>query len=284
MGQGLGSDEKDPRLLRQLDLERPELRALLARVQPQKTPQLSPEWLRCEMLERVQILRGAHVRPGARVLEVGAGPQAIGTVPLAHFVGGRGAVVAAERERWSRLCEIVDLAGVAGVVRPIACDARWLPLSSDSLDAAYVLHAIRSLGSEEEIGAVFREMLRVAPSIWVAESLPEGRTEAQRAHLAMYRVRSRFFAAADGRPDDRPYLPLEGLVALVEASGGRVLEASTVEIDLPHALAYFPRENLLRVRDPGLRADLERQWDDACRLIAAHGADHPPVGVVSATR
>jgi precorrin-6B methylase 2 len=236
------------------------------------------------MLERFRVLAETRISPTDRILDVGAGPHAITTVPLAHLVDGTGIVIAAERERWSHFREVTRACGVASRVRPVTCDARALPVRTDTFDLAVCAHAVRSLGDDDGLVRVIGEMLRVAKRALIAESLPDSHTGAQRAHLAMYNLRSEVFEALSGRPDDWPYRPMSRLQALVERAGGTVRQSSVIEVDLPHALAYFPRSYVERVPDPHRRADLLRRWDDANRLAEIHGSDHPPVGVLVASR
>lgn len=257
---------------------------LLRKVPPQDSPPLTPDWLRCEMLERFQVLQHAAVEKGTKVLEVGAGAHAIATVPLAYLVGARGQVVAVERERWTHFHKVVAATAVGNQVLPLACDASHLPLPSNSFDLAACVHGIRSLESEATMVETFREMLRVAPRIFLAESLPVARNEAQRAHLAMYNLREEIFEEVSGAPDDLRYLPLDQLVKLVERAGGSVVESQVLEVDLPHTLAYLSREYVERIQDHGKREDLLRRWDEADQLRRQHGTDHPPVGIIIAGR
>lgn len=178
----------------------------------------------------------------------------------------------------------MDAAGVGDRVYPVTCDARRLPLASDSLDLAACVHGIRSLQSEEAMVRVFGEMLRIARTVFLAETLPMARNAAQRAHLAMYNLREEVFQAVTGRRDDLHYLPMDRVKRLVEEVGGAVERTGTLELDLPHALAYFPRSYVEQVPEPRARADLLRRWDEARRLCERDGTDHPPVGFLLATR
>jgi ubiquinone/menaquinone biosynthesis C-methylase UbiE len=267
--------------LREVD---PSVSVLLLKVPLQNNPPLAPDWLRCEMLERFRVIREAHLEPGIRLLEVGAGSHAIATVPLAHQVGPGGRVVAVEPARWTFFREIVEAAGVGDRVLPIACDARWLPFRSDSLDLATCVHGIRSLQSEEVIVRVFAEMLRVARKVFLAESLPLARNEAQQAHLAMYNLREEVFEAVTGRRDDLRYFHMDQLKRFVERAGGVIESTRTLDVDLPHALAYLPRSYVEKVADSRTREDLLHRWDEARSLGERYGTDHPPVGVLIATR
>ena len=256
----------------------------IQRVPLQNTPPLPPDWLRVEMLERFLVLQRARIMPGATVVEIGSGPHAISTVPLALVVGAKGRVIAAERSRWGRFREIVAASGLAGTIRPIACDARRLPFRADAAELGACVHGIRSLGNPAHLVPVFREMLRAFPRIFLAETLPLARNDAQRAHLEMYDLRQEVFAATSGRPDDLSHLPVATLVALVEQAGGVVEGSSTLEIDLPDALAYFPRTLVESIPDASTRANLEARWDEARSKGLRYGTDHPPVGTVTATR
>lgn len=247
-------------------------------------PPLAPDWLRCEMLERYQVLEHAPFGVGDHLLEVGSGAHAIATVPLAFRAGGSGRVVALEPRRWGSSLEILSRVALRARVRPLQGDARHLPLLSDSFDLALCVHGVRSLRSEATMVQVFREMLRVAPKILLAESLPTALNAAQRAHLEMYDLREEYFRATTGALDDLHYLPIERLGQLVANAGGKVLSSEVVVVDLPHFLAFFPRERLLTIPESAQREDLLARWDRADRLRKEHGTDHPPVAVVIAGR
>lgn len=268
----------------QLRAAEPAFARLIERVPLENNAPLPPNWLRCEMLERHQVLGHVDIQRSSTVLEVGSGPHAITTVPLAFELGAPGRVIAAERARWSQFHRIVSATGMQDRIRAIACDGRRLPMRDDSADLSVCLHGIRSMGSEDGIIQVIREMLRVAPRVLVGESLPIGETDAQRAHLEMYALREEVFLATGGRPDDLRYLPLERLVHLVERAGGRVRTAAILKVDLPHALAYFPRELVESIPDRIVREDLLRRWDLARANLRREGEDHPPVGLVEADR
>ncbi len=257
---------------------------LIRRIPLQNRPPLPPDWLRVEMVERLAVLQRARIAPGATVVEIGSGPHAISTVPLAFVVGARGRVIAVERSRWGHFREIVAASGLAGSVRPIAGEARRLPLRADAADLSVCVHGIRSLGAPAHLVTVLREMLRISPRLFLAESLPLARNAAQRAHLEMYDLRHEVFKATSGRSDDLPHLPLETLVALVEEAGGAVEMSSPLEIDLPDAFAYFPRSLVEEIPDAPTRASLLARWDEARSKGLRHGTDHPPVGTLTATR
>jgi precorrin-6B methylase 2 len=262
----------------------PEFRELTHRIPLQGTPPLPPEWLRCEMLERHELLRRAPEIAGGTVLEVGSGAHAITTVPLALRVGRTGRVVAVERTRWAQFRPVVAASGLADRIRPVACDARRLPLRPDSADLAVCLHGIRSLRGEDNTVRVLKEMLRVSPRILLAESLPIARTDAERAHLAMYDLREEVLRATTGAADDLHYLPLDRLGSLVETAGGAVERAEVLDVNLPHFLAYFPRTLVESIPGEEVREDLLRRWDEADRMLRKFGEDHPPVGLVIARR
>ncbi len=260
----------------------PEVASLLGRVPLLETPPLDPSWLRYEMLERFRVLQGAPIAKGASILEVGAGAHAIATVPLASRVGPGGHVVAIELSRWSHFREIVAACGMDDRVDPVRADARHLPHPSKRFEVATCLHGVRSLRSEAAMVRVFREMLRVGRSLFLAESLPTAHTEAQRAHLAMYDLREEVFRALGGGPDDLGYRSLSRLCELIEEAGGEVRSSEVLDVDLPHALALFPRALIEGVQEPRLRADLLGRWDRAHELGQRHGTDHPPVGILLA--
>jgi precorrin-6B methylase 2 len=257
---------------------------LIRRLPVPASPPLAPDWLQSEMRERRELLAEAALVPGSVVLEVGAGGHALATVPIAYVLGPQGAVLAVERARWGHFRPIVAASGLGDRIRALGGDARRLPLRDGAADLALCLHGLRSLRDEEYMVTVFREMLRVAPRLVVVESLPEARTDAQRAHLAMYELREELFEATTGRKDDLRYLPLERVVGLVRRAGGRVTGSRTLELSFPHALAHFPRRMIEGLPPSPRRASLLARWDRASELGRRFGTDHPPVGMVLATR
>ncbi len=262
----------------------PGVRNLIKRIPMQATPPLPAEWLRCEMLERLEVLRRAPLEGVTSVLEVGSGPQAISTIPLAYLLGPAGRVIAAERSRWGRFRAIVAESGLGGRVWPIACDARRLPLRDGCADLAVCVHGVRSLRGVENSIRIVREMLRVAPRVFLAESLPLARTKAQGAHLAMYDLREDVFLATSGAKDDLRYPTLDHLVSVAERAGGTVETTGTLEIDLPHFLAYFPRALVEEISSKEVREPLLKRWDEADSMRQRYGEDHTPLGIVVAGR
>jgi precorrin-6B methylase 2 len=268
----------------QLQRADPRVQDLVRRIPLQANRPLPSDWLRCEMLERFQLLEHVPLREGGSVLEVGSGSHAVSTVPLAYLLGTEGRILAVERERWGNFRTIVAASGMADRIRAVAADARRLPVRQDAVRLAVCIHGIRSLGDDRNVVRVLREMLRVAPRIAIAETLPIAHTEAQRAHLTMYNLRKEVLRASTGRPDDLPYRPLARLVSLVREAGGAVVETRTVDVNLPHALAYFPRELIESIPSGKRRDGVLARWDEANARRLKWGEDHPPVGIVVATR
>jgi ubiE/COQ5 methyltransferase family len=245
---------------------------------------LPPNWLRLEALARYRVLKGAGVRPGETILEVGCGAHAIATVGLGHLAGPGGRVVAFEKARWTYFDEIIRAAELSARVRPVQGDARTLPFKRGSFDLAAAVHSVRSFSDEATIVRIFREMLCVAPRIIVAESLPVARNAAQEAHLGMYNLREEIFEAVLGARDDLHYFPLNRLEGFIVQAGGRVTDSLTIETKLPHYLAFIARDYLSRIPSPARRDDLRRRWDAAYQRLVEHGEEHPPVGVIRAVR
>ena len=260
------------------------IREVINRAPLPPAPPLPPQWLRCEMLERWEVLERTDVEPGASILEVGSGAHALATVPLAYRVGPLGRVVAAERSRWGQFRTVVLETKVGDRIRPVTCDARRLPLRDDCVDLAVCLHGIRSFRGEENTVRILQEMLRVAPRLLLAESLPIARSDAQRAHLTMYDLRHDVFFASSGVEDDLPYFSLDRLTSLAVRAGAVVESTETLDVDLPHSLAYFPRTVVEAIAGGEVREELLRRWDHAAEMLRRYGEDHPPVGVIAAHR
>ena len=276
--------EKNETLPQKLALVEPGFSEVVQRLPPRNEPVFPGDWLHLEMIERYAVLRHAGIQAGANVLELGAGAHALATVPLAYLVGNTGRVVAVELERWHSFGDVVGSSGLSRRVIPVACDATRLPFPFECFDLAVIVHGIRSMRDEGTISRILREMLRLSPRIFVAESLPVARTRAQEAHLEMYNLREEIFEARLGRPDDIRYLPLEKITELIEDAGGRVFESTVLDIGLPHFLAFIPRKYVEGIPDGEKRDNLLRRWEAAYAKIVEHGEEHPPAAVITAVR
>ncbi|WP_240922743.1 class I SAM-dependent methyltransferase [Thermococcus sp. Bubb.Bath] len=212
---------------------------------------------------------------------IGCGAHAITTVPLAYLVGETGRVVAVDKARWRFFEEITSTTGMRHRILPMKLDARELPFPFKAFDLAVLAHGIRSLKNEETIVHVISEMFRVSDRVFIAGSLPIANNERQTAHLELYNLREEIFEALFGEKDDLHYFSLEKLKEFVERAGGRVVESGVFEPNLPHYLAYIPREYVERIEDEKKRAELLERWDKAYKMWKK-GAEHPPVGWILA--
>jgi len=194
---------------------------------------------------------------------VGCGAHAITAVPLAYLVGKTGRIVAVDISRWHFFEEITSSAGLRHRIIPSKVDARELPFPFKSFDLAVLVHDVRSLKSEKTMIKVFIEMLRVAERVFIAETLPIAKNQAQEAHLEMYNLREEIFEALFGEKDDLHYLPLERLKELLEKAGGRIIESGVFEPNLPHYLAYIPREYVEQIKNEKKCVGLLERWDKA---------------------
>jgi ubiquinone/menaquinone biosynthesis C-methylase UbiE len=175
----------------------PALREVLKRIPPyQPHPRLPPNWLHWQIIERYVVLKHAKLGSGENILEIGCGPQAIATIPLASLVGENGRVVALDRGRWGDFWKLIEMSGLKRRVIPIQEDARSLPFPYSCFDLAVCIHGIRSFENREAVVAAVKEMLRVSKErIFLAESTPIAKNMAQKAHLAMYNLRRPVFLA-----------------------------------------------------------------------------------------
>ncbi len=271
-------------LTREMESVGREFADILRKIPPRAEPYLPPEWLQVEMIERYKVLLLAGIEPGDRVLEVGCGAHAIATVPIALMVGEKGHVTAVEKERWQYFDQVVSSVGLKHRVSLLGCNAEELPIPFESFDVAVIVHGIRSMRNEETIVGILSEMLRVAPRIFAAESLPLARTEAQAAHLEMYNLRQEIFEAVLGEKDDIHYFNFDTLRRVIEGAGCRVTQSRILDVNLPHYLAFIPREYVEKILDPKKRRDLLARWDLANKKMIERGEEQPPVAIFSAER
>jgi hypothetical protein len=259
----------------------PEFADILRKIPPREEPLPTPYWLHLEMIERYHVLRIIKIR-GTRNLEIGCGAHALTTVPLAYMMGSQGLLLATDIGRWTYFHSIVHAAGLQDRIHPFQCTALALPLSSQSVDSAVLIHGVRSLGDQSIMIHIFGEMLRVSSTLCVAETLPIAHTRAQKAHLDMYNLREDLFQELSKRKDDVHYLPLNNLCDLLEKAGGTLTTVRTLQVNLPHFLAYFPREEMLKIENREKRRTLLEKWDRAYENLLRYGEEHPPVGIVTA--
>lgn len=154
-----------------LEVVPPEMRKVLNRIPTyQPHPKLPSDWFHWQIIERYTILKYAGLTSGANVLEVGCGPQAIATIPLAALVGKSGRVVALDRGRWGDFWKLIENSGLKSRVIPLQEDARSLPFPYSCFDLAACIHGIRSFESREAAIEAVKEMLRVTKErIFLAE-------------------------------------------------------------------------------------------------------------------
>ncbi len=251
---------------------------------PENWLQLPPEWLHLEMIERYKILSHAGIEKGMNLLEIGAGAHAITTVPLAYMAGSSGRVISVEIKRWNYFEEIVKAAGLEKRIIPLSCDATHLPFPFQCFDMAVLIHGIRSMRSEETIIKILKEMLRVSSRVFIAESLPIAKNKAQEAHLEMYNLKEEIFEALYGKKDDIHYFPLNKLIEFVEKAGGKVIDSKILDVNLPHYLAFLPKEYIERIPNENKRENLIKRWNIAYEKLVKYGEEHPPVGILNAVR
>lgn len=262
----------------------PELKEVVERIPKfQPHPRLPPEWLRSEIVERYLVLEHAGLAKGANILEIGCG-QGIATVPLALLIGESGRVVALDRGRWQNFWDLVKASDLQRRIIPIQEDARKLPFPYSCFDLVTCVHGIRSFDNREAIVEAVKDMLRVAKErIFLAESSPIAKTEAQKAHLRMYDLRRPIFLAL-GHEDfgDLHYFPPEDLKGIIEEAGAVKVDVKLVDVNIPHYLAYLPLRYIEKIEDERVREDLRKRWTEALEMLGKHGEEHPPVVVVNA--
>lgn len=243
----------------------------------------SPYWLHLEIIERYRVLLNAHIEKGTTLLEIGSGPHGITTVALAYMVGSNGRVCAVDKGRWWGFDETLRAATLRERVIPVMCDATQLPFTY-KFDMAVSIHALRSFRDEPTIVNILKEMFRVSSRIFVAASLPTAKTKAQKAHIEMYNLKEEIFEGFSGKKDDIHYFPLKKLGEFIERAGGTTTEVKTMDVHLPHYLAFTPREIVEKIEDDEKRDDLLKRWEKAYDNLKKYGEEHPPVGLVEAVK
>lgn len=269
-------------LNKKLKMVDPSFAQIIRKIPVRDKSEPSPYWLHSELLERYKIVSRINTHTGMNVLEIGCGPHALATIVLAHSIRPNGRILAVDQARWTFVEELLTLTDLNPFVLPLKIDATNLPVPYKSFDLSVIIHGIRSMGGDKTLRIILQEMLRVSSRIFIAESLPIAKTNAQEAHLEMYNLREEIFEAIAGRKDDRHYRPLSHLVEIVELAGGENITSEIIDVDMPHFLATLPRGYLDKIPEKTKKAELVEKWEIAFQKIMKHGEEHPPVGLVQA--
>ncbi|NKB67720.1 MAG: methyltransferase domain-containing protein [Candidatus Latescibacteria bacterium] len=133
------------------------------------------------------LIKALGIRPGMRVLEVGAGSGQIATVLAREWN-----VVVFTLEPWGYPDQIQEVAQAAGVwdrVVPLKLEVQSLPFANDSFDAIFSIGSFEMIGDDRQ--AALAQMIRVAKpgaSIGIAEpmclptQIPKKVAELDKAH------------------------------------------------------------------------------------------------------
>ncbi|HLA40545.1 MAG TPA: class I SAM-dependent methyltransferase, partial [Candidatus Glassbacteria bacterium] len=105
---------------------------------------LLDNWLRRRLQPPGKILNG-YLRPGMTVLDAGCG-MGLFSLPMAALVGGTGRVIAVDLqpEGLKVLMRRAVKAGLAGRIRPIACDMGELPVR-EKIDFALAFYSVHEV-------------------------------------------------------------------------------------------------------------------------------------------
>lgn len=264
----------------------PEFREILDKIPKADQPRLPSDWLHWQIIERYTILKYADIREGQNILEIGCGSHAIATIPLAHLVGETGRVVAVDIGRWKGFWERMRQTGLSRRVIPLQDDARKLPFPFPCFDLVVCIHGMRSFDSKKSILQSIKEMLRVTEKeFFIVESSPIAKNKAQEAHLAMYNLRNPTFKAL-GHPEygDIPYFMPEELAEIVREGGASNVDMKLIDVNMPHHLAYFPLDEIKKIRDRTVQEDLEKKWIEALEMLDKYGEEHPPAIVITCSK
>lgn len=114
-------------------------------------------------------------------------------------------------------------------------------------------------------------MFRVTPRIFIAETLLIAKTKGQEAHLEMYNLREEIFEALLGRTDGIHYFPLNKLIELVKSASGEIINAKEIDVELPHPLAFIPKEYIEKIKDVMKKRTPMNRWKIAYEKLKKYG-------------
>jgi len=157
-------------------------------------------------------------------------------------------------------------------VRASAAD---MPFKDEAFSVVACVHAMRNFSDVETIQKGFSEMKRVtkkAGHMFVVETLPTARNQAQEAHLRMFQCKVKY---ARG---ELPYLTEEQITALLQKAGLRRLECKVLDFNLSVAPPFF----FLNTSTLPLaqRKEAEEEYNGAVEAIRRWGEASPPTLLV----
>jgi len=87
----------------------------------------------------------------------------------------------------------------------------------------------------------------------------------------MYNLREEIFEALLGRTDDIHYFPLNKLIELVKSAGGEIINAKEIDVELPHHLAFIPKEYIEKIKDVMKKRTPMNRWKIAYEKLKKYG-------------
>ena len=126
-----------------------------------------------------------HAKPGSVIADIGAGPEALLTIPMARHVGPSGRIYATElgAESLDKLRAAIEKAGVRNV-DVVAGDPSKANLAAECCDAIFIRYVYHHFADPPAVNASLRGALKPGGALAIIEFAPRGRealTPAERA-------------------------------------------------------------------------------------------------------
>lgn len=152
-----------------------------------------------------------------------------------------------------------------------------IPFKDGSFSLTASGHALRNFGGRSTIVDALREMRRVTRNggrVIVAENLPVAGSRAQKAHLKLYKFRTKYVKG------DNPFFTESELVQMFQEAGLPPTQKEILDFDLSATPPIF----VLNVNTipEGERDQAVREYSAAVEMIREHGESSPPLLLMEA--
>lgn len=233
-------------------------------------------------MERLALAKEMQLQEDDVVLDVGCGRGyfSIAAARFSMFVVGLDLMNGFGRQGWWRNFRVsMHELNLSDRVLGVRSNGICVPFKDYSFTLAVAVHSIRNFPDRDSIERAVSEMKRVVTekgNVIIVESLPIARTNAQEAHLQMFRCKMKYIRG------ELDFLPEKELVEMFHRVGFSKVEVKQLNYDWSAAPPFFCLDTCsLTERE---REEAQKAYDKAVDMIRKWGDASPPAILVKATK